>query len=152
MESLSLVDRILAVASIEEVEAEQQRLSAQLVEIQNQIDALDVALRMLRTARDGKPQRKTRETPTPPTVRVKRVPLTEVEDIAPTETLREDMPSKPRSLTAQAIVDLLLAREPLTTGDVSRHLNLVYGTAHASLANLVKLGKIQKIGSMYTIR
>ena len=147
-----LIEQILGLATIEQIEAEQATHRAAIAESQKQLDALDQVLRILIVARDGKPAKtwsrkrgasKLDATPAP-------VAVEPGDEDSEGEGDSEESPS----LTAnqQAVIGLLKRSGPLTIGEISHGIKVVYSTAHAAAQKLLDQKLIVKSGDKLALK
>lgn len=139
----SVLERINAVASIEQIEAELVTLREAIATTQKQVDSLELFHRVLVTARDGKPpktwSRKRGASKTDPAVEAESAD-DDIDEPHPAEA--------EQSLTAnqQAVIDVIRLRGAMTVGEVSHAIKIPYASAYGSITKLIERRLLMKSG------
>ena len=137
-----LIEQILGLATIEQIEAEQQAHRAAIAELQKKLDALDQVLSILVIARDGKPPRKTRKSPGSPR-RAEATDSAEATDEVPlVQTLNANQ---------QAIIRLLEQEPPMSMGEIAHAIKVTYSSVYSAVNKLIELGRLVKEKDKITV-
>ena len=144
---MGVIERIQAVASIEQLEAEQLSLGEQIESLQKQSDAVGEFLRILLIARDGKPKKKTRQLATT------AEPVTDDGRDGDEDGIDETLQGSP-TLTAnqQAVLGLLRRGAPQTIGEITRIIKVPYGTVYTGVQKMIAQNLVVKLGDKIAIK
>lgn len=111
---------------------------AAIAESQKQLDALDQVLRILIVARDGKPAKTW--------ARKRGASKLDPQPVAldPEDEDSNELPSL--NANQKAVIGLLKRSGPMTVGEISHGIKIVYTTAYGSVQKLIDLNLLTKSG------
>lgn len=148
-----IIERLQAVATIEEIDRELETLNEQKRTIENEADALLELRKVITVAKEGKPARKARVVRAASPVTAKtRADLVPSSAKGPTDKPHSEEDCKvwrDGSIALSVRVRAFLKLGPATVAEISRALTVIYGTVYSHLKNSKD---ITKTGDFYSLR
>lgn len=144
-----ILNRIKSVASIEEIETEQQQLREEQASCARQIDALEVFRKALLIERDGKPERTwSTKRGASRVIEPKAAPAVKAVVTAPPPGTPQPWDNEDLALGERVRAYLKYFNEA-TVAEISRGLRVPYGTVYG---HLKKSNDIDKTGELYSLQ